>query len=119
MLISLRNSGAAGIQFYKVVDPHQLMEIITVDKEHKDDVHTILLKPINLDSFVLDPNKVNVLLLKHDNGYSSNDKLYEIFIETTDGRFRLWYNKGRPDFFKRLFKYCYPEIANEQVEELV
>lgn len=117
MLISLRNSGASGIHFHKIVDPHQLMEILTVDKEHRDDLHTLLLRPIHLDSFVLEPNKVTNLLLKFEP--PAGKDFYEIIIETDIGRFRLWYKDGRPDFFKRLFKYCYPMMAESQVEELI
>lgn len=121
MLITLRNSGALGIQYHKIINPSLLKDIL----EKPDDnigLHDAFLSSTQLDSFVVMKDDITLLHLNvSENGYGDSAKnMYEIIIEADKKHYRLYYGtKGKPDFFKILFKYFYPEQAEIQVEELV
>lgn len=124
MLITLRNSGAEHIHFTPKIDPNLHYKIIN-EAEHSDHLVDVFLKGDELDSFILDKDLLkieNVHLTKQDNSWSGESMItYQIKIITDKGDYRLHYktNSGKPDFFKKLFKYIYPDMAEKQIEELV
>jgi len=124
MLITLRNSGAESIHYTPNLDQQLLLKVV-IKAENNSSVYDIFLKGENLDSFILDKETLgikNIHLTVQDNGWSGDKKVtYQIKIITSNGDYRLHYktNSGKPDFFKRIFKYLYPDMAEKQVEELV
>jgi len=125
MLITLRNSGAEGIQYTPVIDDKLKLEILL--EQEKADRHSplydIFLKGQQLDAFVVDsavqPTLLTMTVDENGWGGEKNDR-YEIHLEVNSCHYRLYYEKNvKPDFFKKLFKAFYPEMADKQVEELI
>lgn len=115
MLINLRNSGAAKIQFFKYIDSELLYKIVSTDSNNVF-ATDLFLKDESLDSFVLDKSIIKINSLHLVEEYS----IYKISIDTNIGKYNLlYYSDIKPDFFKTLFKYLYPDIADKQVEELI
>lgn len=125
MLITLRNSGAENIHFTPKLEPNLHYKIINEASDSDQHIIDTFLKGDELDSFILDKDVLdieNLHLSVIDNSWGSTPmKSYRIKILTNNGEYRLLYptNGGKPDFFKRIFKYLYPEMAEKQVEELV
>ncbi len=125
MLITLRNSGAIGIQYTPVIDDKLKLEIL-IENEKADNhspLYDIFLKGQQLDAFVVDsditPTILNMQFEENSWQGEKNDR-YEIHLEVDRCHYRLYYEANvKPDFFKKLFKEFYPAMADKQVEELV
>lgn len=125
MLITLRNSGAMGIQYTPVIEDKLKFDIVKESEkaEHHSPMYDIFLKGQQLDSFIVDSNITPTILnLEFNEGSSFGEKndRYEIHLEVDRCHYRLYYEANvKPDFFKKLFKAFYPEMADKQVEELI
>lgn len=125
MLITLRNSGALGIQYTPVIDDKLKLEIIKENEkaDNHSDIYDLFLKGQQLDAFVVDtkikPTIFNMEVSENGWGNEKNNR-YEIHLEVDKCHYRLYYGANdKPDFFKKLFKSFYPDMADKQVEELV
>jgi hypothetical protein len=125
MLITLRNSGAESIYFTPYLDNRLKLEIISNATSDNTYIQDIFLRGDELSSFILDKtvlNIENIHLVVHKNEWSSiKSESYHIKILTDKGEYRINYkvDSGKPDFFKTIFKYLYPDMAEKQIEELV
>lgn len=126
MLITLRNSGAKWIHCTDNYDDEltfKILDKIAVSEANGGgDIYHSMLKSTNIESFIVDKNGFEFIHLenKSERSYMSSDnKQYNIKIKYSDRFYDLYYGEVKPDFFKVLFKYFYPEQADKQVEELV
>ena len=125
MLITLRNSGADGIQYTPVIDDKLKFDILleTQKADSHSPMYEIFLKGCELDSFIVDSSVTPTLLnmqFEENNWSGEKNNRYEIHLEVDKCHYRLYYAANvKPDFFKILFREFYPEMADKQVEELV
>jgi len=124
MLITIRNSGAESITHTPKLENKLLIEILhTLDKpDTNHHSYDMFLEGSNIESFVIDKSTKPLLhlMVTGDEWVGDNSKHYKILLETEKDKYIFHYPiNNKPDFFKRLFKYFYPEDADKQVEELV
>ena len=126
MLITLRNSGADGIQYTPVINDGLMVDILNKISESNNGDSILsdrFLKFTELDSFIIkqgvEPTLLHLNVSEH--GWGGEKELrYEIHLEIEKAHYRLLYYDGqKPGFFKKLFTLFYPEMAEKQIEELV
>lgn len=128
MLITLRNSGAKGIQYTRVIDDSLKLEmLLLVEKSDKNSflekLYHSFLEETELNAFIIDSTIIPTVLhlvVKEHSWNGDKNLMYEIHLEVNKSHYRLYYESNvKPDFFKKLFTIFYPEMANNQVEELI
>jgi len=117
MLVTLRNSGANGIQYNKITKDEVLLKL--ANEADNGGGFDMFFQHIDLDSFVIQKEDLVLLHLNLNESMMSGEKRYEIILETDTRHYRLYYHNGKPGFFKKLFQYFYPDDADAQVEELI
>ena len=115
MLISLRNSGAKNIRQTKVISDEVAEKILSADVVSTD----FFFKENEIEMFVV-PYVVPELLQMQKNKTFNGGIFYVIDLVIGKTMYKLKYDVGvKPDFFKVLFKFFYPDQAEKQIEELI
>ena len=116
MLISLRNSGAKNIRQTKVISDEVAEKILKSSDISSTD---FFFKDNEIEMFVV-PYVVPELLQMQKNKTFHGDIFYVIDLVIGKTMYKLKYDVGvKPDFFKVLFKFFYPDQAEKQIEELI
>ena len=116
MLISLRSSGAKYIYQSRVISDDIAEKILKSSDISSTD---FFFKENEIEMFVV-PFVVPELLQMQKNKTFHGDIFYSIDLIVGKIKYRLKYNaEVKPDFFKVLFKFFYPDQAEKQIEELI